>query len=75
LFAHAIVNLILAELVTNVHSFVTIVTNHAGKDLYTFDDAVKPKTPSFYVRQVVGSANFVTGNDLNDFFHGWLNYQ
>jgi hypothetical protein len=75
LYAHAIVNLILAELVTNVHSFVTIVTNHAGKDLYTFDDAVKPKTPSFYVRQVVGSANFVTGNDLNDFFHGWLNYQ
>lgn len=75
LFGHAIVNLVLAELVTNIHAFVTIVTNHAGEDLYTFQDAVKPKSPSFYVRQIVGSVNFATGNDWTDFRHGWLNYQ
>lgn len=74
-FAHAMVNLILAELLTNIHAFVTIVTNHAGEDLYTFDDAVKPKTSSFYVRQIVGSANYDTGNDVTDFWHGFLNYQ
>lgn len=75
LFGHAVTNLILADLLTNIHAFVTIVTNHAGEDMYTFDDAVKPKTPSFYVRQVVGSANYATGSDLIDFSHGFLNYQ
>ena len=75
LFAHAVVNLALAELVTNTHSFITIVTNHCGPDMYTFDDAVKPKTPSFYVRQIVGSANYAMGTDAIDFSHGWLNYQ
>lgn len=75
LFGHAIVNLIGAELLTNVHSFLTIVTNHCGDDMYTFDDAVKPKTPSFYVRQVVGSVNYDCGTDVIDFSHGFLNYQ
>jgi len=75
LFGHAIANLVLAELLTNAHAFVTIVTNHAGEDLYTFDDAVKPKTPSFYVRQIIGSANYATGTDPIDFSHGFLNYQ
>ena len=75
LFTHAIINLVAAELLTNVHAFVTIVTNHCGSDMYTFDDAVKPKTPSFYVRQIVGSANYATGTDPIDFSHGWLNYQ
>ncbi len=55
LATQAFVNLLFAELLTNVHSFITIVTNHAGEDMYYFDDAVKPKTGSFYVRQIVGS--------------------
>jgi fatty acid desaturase len=75
LFAHAVANLALAELVTNAHSFLTIVTNHCGQDIYTFDDAVRPKTSSFYVRQIVGSANYEMGTDAIDFSHGWLNYQ
>jgi fatty acid desaturase len=75
LFGHAMANLLLADIVTNIHGFVTIVTNHAGEDVYTFDDEVKPKTGSFYVRQIVGSANYATGTDLVDFSHGWLNYQ
>lgn len=75
LFGHAVVNLVAAELLTNMHAFITIVTNHAGEDIYTFDDEVKPKTGSFYVRQIVGSTNYAAGNDLVDFSHGWLNYQ
>lgn len=75
LFGHAVVNLVLAELLTNIHGFITIVTNHAGNDLYKFDDEVKPKTGSFYVRQIVSSVNYATGTDPIDFFHGWLNYQ
>ena len=75
LFTNAVINLVAAEFLTNIHAFITIVTNHAGEDLYTFDDAVKPKSSSFYVRQIVGSANYATGDDLTDFSHGWLNYQ
>lgn len=74
-FMHAVTNLLLAEMLTNVHGFITIVTNHAGDDLYKFDDEVKPKSGSFYVRQIVSSANYATGSDLVDFSHGWLNYQ
>lgn len=75
LFSNAIVNLIIAELLTNVHGFITIVTNHAGNDLYKFDDEVRPKTGSFYVRQIVSSTNYEYGEDWLDFSHGWLNYQ
>lgn len=75
LFTNALINLALAEVLTNVHSFMTVVTNHAGEDLYAFKDAVKPRSPSFYVRQVVGSTNMNYGNDVVDFWHGFLNYQ
>ena len=27
------------------------------------------------MRQIVGSANYATGDDVTDFSHGWLNYQ
>jgi hypothetical protein len=76
LWSHAIWNVVLAEVLTNIHAYITIVTNHAGEDLYTFDDAVKPRSPSFYVRQIVGSANYITNyDDFSDFCHGFLNYQ
>jgi Fatty acid desaturase len=75
LYVNALINIVAAELLTNIHAFVTIVTNHAGEDLYTFKDAVKPKSSSFYVRQIVGSANYATGDDITDFSHGWLNYR
>jgi fatty acid desaturase len=75
LFGHALINLVLADMLTNIHGFITIVTNHAGDDVYAFNSAVKPKSGAFYVRQIVGSVNYEAGNDLVDFSHGWLNYQ
>ena len=74
-FQNALINLVAADLITNIHGFITIVTNHAGDDVYAFDDAVMPQTDSFYVRQVVGSVNYDLGTDSVDFAHGWLNYQ
>jgi len=62
-------------LVSNFHDFVVIATNHAGEDLYRFERGCKPKSPTFYLRAVVSSTNFHTGGDVNDFLHGWLNYQ
>merc|ERR1712238_394059 len=71
----AVKNLFLAELLTNAHGFVAVVTNHAGDDMYRFKDGCRPYSGSFYLRQVLCSVNFWTGSDLNDFMHGFLNYQ
>ena len=69
-----LINSIAAELIANIYSFIIIVPNHAGDDLYRFDTPVTDQA-EFYVRQVTGSVNFTCGNDFIDFLHGWLNYQ
>jgi len=74
-YQHAVFNLLLADVATNVHAFVTIATNHAGEDLYQFSSSCAPNSGTFFLRQVISSANFRTGGDNNDFMHGWLNYQ
>jgi len=71
----AVKNLFLAELCTNLHAFVAIVTNHAGDDMYRFRDPCQPYSGTFYLRQVLASVDFSYGNDVTDFLHGWLNYQ
>lgn len=71
----ALINLVLGEVFTNMHSFIVIATNHAGDDLYRFESHCKPRSATFYLRQVVSSVNFSMGNDYCDFLHGWLNYQ
>jgi len=92
LFRAAVANLLLSDVLSNIHSFIIIATNHAGDDMYAFDRSVTPRSGSFYMRAITSSANFRTSNgidprtgkarkvhghraDLNDFFHGWLNYQ
>ena len=72
--ASVAVNSLLAEVLTNVHTFAVIVPNHAGDDLYRFDEPPKGKA-DFYLRQVLGSVNYPTGGNTNDFLHGFLNYQ
>ncbi|NOK01318.1 MULTISPECIES: fatty acid desaturase [Myxococcus] len=67
-------NSVFAEVLTNIQSFVLIAPNHAGDDLYRFEGRARSGA-EFSVRQVVGSANYATGNDVVDFLHGWLNYQ
>jgi fatty acid desaturase len=56
------------------HTFAIITPNHAGDDLERFDGPPKGKG-EWFVRQVRSSANFTTGGDVNDFLHGFLNYQ
>ena len=68
------INSLLAEIFTNIHSFVVIAPNHTGDDLILFEEQANNKS-EFYLRQITGSANFRTGGDFNDFLHGWLNYQ
>ena len=87
----AVGNLLLSDVLSNIHSFIIIATNHCGDDMYKFENSVVPRSGSFYMRAITSSANFRTSNgvrpdgvarkvhghraDLNDFFHGWLNYQ
>ncbi len=63
-----------AEVLTNLHTFAVVGPNHSGDDLFRFTDAPKSKAERYF-RQVVGSVNFRTGGDLNDWLHLFLNYQ
>merc|ERR1719231_1231900 len=74
-FRNALISLVCAEVLTNIHSFIIIVTNHAGDDLYRFERHCTARSGTFYLRQIISSANFQMGTDLIDFHHGWLNYQ
>lgn len=65
---------LIAEVFTNIHSFIAIIPNHTAEDIYRFDEPAKSKG-EFYLRQIIGSVNYNTGSDLVDFSHGWLNYQ
>lgn len=69
-----LVNSLLAEVVANVITFVTIAPNHTGDDLYRFDDNPKSRA-EFYLQQCAGSVNYPGGSDLKDFLQGYLNYQ
>ena len=72
--ANVLANSVLAEVLTNLHSFVAIVPNHSGEDIPRFDRPTSGRD-EFYLRQILGSANYKTGGDWNGFLHGWLNYQ
>ncbi len=69
-----LINSILAEAFTNMHTFLVIVPNHAGDDVMMFEEKGKGRG-EFFLRQILGSVNYPTGSDFNDFFYGWLNYQ
>ncbi len=71
---NAFIVVVLAEIITNLHSFLVIVPNHSAEDIYMFNEPHK-NTGEFYLRQIMGSVNYNTGSDFKDFLHGFLNYQ
>lgn len=70
----ALCNSLLAEVLTNLHTFLVVGPNHTGEDLYRFERPPASRGER-YLQQVLGSANYRTGGELNDFLHLWLNYQ
>ncbi len=72
--ANVLANSLGAEVLTNLHTFWIIAPNHSGDDLYRFETKSADKS-EFYVRQVIGSANYTSPNALTDFLQGFLNYQ
>ena len=71
---NAFIVVVLAEIFTNIHSFIVIVPNHSAEDIYMFDQPTQ-EDGEFYLRQIMGSVNYNTGSNFIDFMHGWLNYQ
>ena len=69
-----LVNLLLAELLSNFWSFWVIVPNHTGADLYRFEERAANRG-EHYLRQVIGSVDYHCGNPIGDLLQGWLNYQ
>ena len=73
-YGAVLVNLLLAELLANIHSFLIIAPNHAGDDLYRYADSQQGRE-DYFLRQVLGSCNYPGGSDWADFWQGYLNYQ
>jgi fatty acid desaturase len=67
-------NTVMAEALSNVHTFCLITPNHTGDDMFRFEERPVGRA-ELYARQVMGSADFTGGSDLADFFQGYLNYQ
>jgi fatty acid desaturase len=75
-YANAIWNLVFAEMLTNFHSFIMIVTNHCGSDVCRFSTPCDLEDKcDFYLRQITGSVNYTNGSEIVDYIHGYLNYQ
>jgi fatty acid desaturase len=72
--ASALANSVGAELLANLHTFLVIGPNHCGEDLYRFSTAAKSKA-EWMLRQILGSTNYATGDELTDCLHLYLNYQ
>ncbi len=70
----AAINSLLAEWITNLHTFAIITTNHCGDDVHAFDGPPTSRR-EYLLRQIMGSVNMSTGDDRTDLLHGWLNYQ
>lgn len=70
----ALINSIVAELMANFHGFFVVAPNHTGEDIFRFETKPADKAERM-LRQVIGSVNYRTGGDLNDYLHFWLNYQ
>lgn len=71
-----LINTVIAEIVSNIHTFIVIAPNHSGDDVYRFNRTYDPSNRGeFYLRQIIGSVNFTYGDDVTDIMHGFLNYQ
>lgn len=70
----AFTNSVGAEIVTSIHSFLVVLPNHCGDDLYRYDERPASRAER-KIRQIVSSANYETGSDWQGFSQLWLNYQ
>lgn len=70
----ALINLLIAEIIINVWTYIIIVPNHGGSDIFVFDKHPKNRG-EFYIHQIVGSVDYDCGGIVKDCAQGFLNYQ
>jgi len=66
---------VIADMMSNLHSFIIVACNHSGSDLYRYSTSCKAYSAEWFLRCAYSSVNFETGSDLVDIAYGWLNYQ
>lgn len=71
--AHAVLFFLLTEALTGFLAFAIISATHIGGDIYRFKGKAKNKK-DMMIREVMGTANYTSGNDFIDFFNGFLGY-
>ncbi|WP_437672255.1 fatty acid desaturase family protein [Sorangium sp. So ce131] len=69
-----LVNSLVAELLSNLHSFAAIAPTHTGLDIPIFEGPARSRE-EYYVRQIVGSVNYRSPSGAADFLHGYMGYQ
>lgn len=74
-FNNVLFNMFMAEIYTNIHSFIIVVTNHCGDDVPFYATPCDPYSEEHFKRAIEGSVNFNCGNRICDYLHGYLNYQ
>lgn len=68
------INRLLAEALTNIHTFLIIVPNHSGSDL-VYPDKHFSNKEEYYISQLLTTCNYWTGGSCRDYLSGYLNYQ
>ena len=71
---YVFINSIMAEIIANIYSFCTIATNHTGDDIATFTGSPVNKA-DYYLRQIVGTVNYPSKSQFQDFYYGGMNFQ
>ena len=70
----AFLSILLAEVFTNVYSFVLIAPSHTAEDVHRYSGKPADRDER-YLRQILGVANYNTGRgSMHNFLHGWVNY-
>lgn len=70
----ALVNSALAEVLVNIHSFAVVAPTHTGLDVPIFQGKSSGRH-EYFIRQVVGTTNYRSGNIVSDFLQGYMGYQ
>ena len=73
-YIYGLITFIIAEMMTSFHSFLVMIPNHTGKDIYSFNTPHKSQG-EFYYRQIIGTVNYNNNNKYSDIIMGWFNYQ
>jgi fatty acid desaturase len=70
----ALCNMVMADVFMSLQLYLVFVPSHTGEDLYRWEARPRSRAESM-VRQIVGTANYRTGEDLWDWLQCWVNYQ